>query len=153
MSLVGTLPHLHVTRRDTSSPACYPSGHLLTSMSHVETPLQLNHQKPQASILVEVDLSVCPESYYYYYLSHYTPYLALVLRRLHSLLVTCPTAPTLPTCHLSHGAYTPYLSHVPRRLHSLLVTCPTVPTLPSCHLSYGAYTPYLSGFHDASVGL
>ena len=25
------------------------------------------HEKPHASILLEVDLSVCPESYYYYY--------------------------------------------------------------------------------------
>ena len=32
-----------------------------------------SHEKPQASILLEVHLSVCPESYYYYYYYYYLP--------------------------------------------------------------------------------
>ena len=32
------------------------------------------HEKPQASILLEVDLSVCPESYYHYYYHYYYYY-------------------------------------------------------------------------------
>ena len=32
------------------------------------------HEKPQASILLEVNLSVCPESYYYYYYHYYYYY-------------------------------------------------------------------------------
>ena len=31
------------------------------------------HEKSQVSILLEVDLSVCPESYYYNYCHHHTP--------------------------------------------------------------------------------
>ena len=32
------------------------------------------HQKPRAGILLEVDLSVRPESYYYYYYYYYVYY-------------------------------------------------------------------------------
>ena len=35
------------------------------------------HEKPQASILLEVDLSVCIESYWYYYYYYYLIILSL----------------------------------------------------------------------------
>ena len=35
--------------------------------SYSQSYLRPAFQKPQSTILLEVDLSVCPESYYYYY--------------------------------------------------------------------------------------
>ena len=67
------------------------------------------HEKPQASILLEVDLSlsVCPESYYYYY--YYLP-----------LLIHCHW-PLLPLIYLTHINY-PWLTLIHHNSPKLTLT-------------------------------